>query len=245
MTQSLLGRTAIVTGAAGKGMGRSIALTLAREGAKVVVNYLTGKDNARAIIQHIASQGGAALACQADVTQQDQCQMLVGAAIEKFGQVDICIINPGAGWHQEPIDKLDSAAALDDAQKELAPIYNLLPLVLPGMYERRWGRVIAVSLTPPYNCPAYAYNAAKAARSYALLLARDSAWQSGVTVNIIGPGPVPALETIDAAIEQCAHGPAWQNRGTTSPQDIAEGVAFLCSESGNFVSGAVLPYMHR
>ena len=245
MTESLLGRTAIVTGAAGNGMGRSIALTLAREGAKVVVNYLTSQDNAKAIVRHIESQGGAALACQADVTQQDQCQTLVDTAIGKFGQADICIIGPGAGWHAESIDKLDSAAALGDAQRELAPIYHLMPLVLPGMYERKWGRVITIALASPYGSPAYAYNVAKAARVHASLLARDSAWQHGVTVNTIGPGPVPALETLDAAIEHCAHGLAWQRRTTTSPQDIAEGVAFLCSDSGHFISGAVLPYLFR
>ncbi len=164
MTQSLLGKTAIVTGAAGNGMGRSIALTLAREGANVVVNYLTNEDSAAAIVRHVESQGGAAVACRADVTRQDQCKALVDAATEKFRQVEICVIGPGAGWHQEPVDRLDSAAALDDAQKELAPIYHLLPLVLPGMYERKWGRVIAIALTPPYNSPAYAYNVAKAAR---------------------------------------------------------------------------------
>ena len=245
MTQSLLGRTAIVTGAAGSGMGRSIALTLAREGARIVVNFLTSQDKAGAIVRHIEGQGGTAMACRADVTQQDQCRALVGAAVERFGRVDICIIGPGAGWHAESIDSLDSVGALDDAQKELAPIYHLMPLVLPGMYERKWGRVIGIALTPPYNSPAYAYNVAKAARTYTLLLACDAAWQHGVTVNTIGPGPVPALETLDAAIEQCAHGPAWQERGSTSPQDIAEGVTFLCSESGDFISGAVLPYMFR
>ncbi len=113
------------------------------------------------------------------------------------------------------------------------------------MYERKWGRVIAIALTPPYNSPAYAYNVAKAARAEAMLIARDAAWQHGVTINTIGPGPVPALKTLDAAIEQCAHGPAWQSRRTASPQDIAEGIAFLCSEAGSFISGAVLPYMYR
>jgi len=245
MTSSLLGRTAIVTGGAGNGMGRSIALTLAREGANVVVNYLTSQDHAGAIVRHIESRGGAAVVCQADVTRQDQCRMLVDIAIRRFGQVDICIINPGAGWHQEPIDKLDSAVALDDARRELAPVYHFMPLVLPGMYRRKWGRVITIALVPPCSSPAYAYNAAKAARTYATLLARDSAWRNGVTVNAIGPGPVPALESLDVAIEQCAHGPAWQKRSTTSPQDIAEGVAFLCSESGSFISGVVLPYMFR
>ena len=245
MTQSLLGRAAIVTGAAGRGMGRSIALTLAREGANVAVNYLNSADSAAAIVAHIESQGGHAIACQADVTQQDQCKRLVDTTIEVFGHVDICIIGPGGGWHQESIDKLDSTAALDDAQKELAPNYHLMPLVLPGMYERKWGRLITIALTPPYSTPAYAYNVAKAARTHAMLLARDSAWANAVTINTIGPGPVSQIESLELAVEQCEHGAAWKNRGTTSAQDVAEGVAFLCSEAASFISGAVLPYMYR
>jgi 3-oxoacyl-[acyl-carrier protein] reductase len=238
-------RVAIVTGAAGNGMGRSIALTLAREGASVVVNYLTSQDSAQAIVKYITDRGGNAVAFRADVTQQSQCSALVDAATAQFGQVDICVIGPGGGWHPETIDKLDSIAALDDIRKELAPLYYLMPLILPNMYERKWGRIITIALIPPYNSPAYAYNVAKAARTHALLLARDSGWQNGVTVNIIGPGPVPVIETLDGAIEQCGHGPAWRTRVTTSPQDIAEGVALLCSESGRFISGAVLPYMHQ
>lgn len=239
------GKTAIVTGAAGNGMGRSIALTLAREGADVVVNYLTSSDSAAAIVAHIEKLGCQAFAFQADVTQKDSCKTLVDNTIQKFGQVDICIIGPGGGWHPEPLDQLNSATALDDAHKELAPIYHLMPLVLPGMYERKWGRLITIALSAPYDSPAYAYNVAKAARTHALLLARDSAWAKGVTLNVIGPGPVSQIESLKLAIQQCEHGPAWQGRVTSSPQDIAEGVAFLCSESGSFISGAVLPYMYR
>ena len=238
-------RVAIVTGAAGNGMGRSIALTLAREGASVVINYRTNRASAEAILQHIESQGRKALTYQADVTQRDQCRGLVDAATQKFGRVDICIIGPGGGWHPEGIAELDSVAALDDVQKELAPIYHLMPMVLPGMFERKWGRVIAIALCPPYDSPAYAYNVAKAARAHALLLARDSAWKKGVTVNVIGPGPVPEIKGLDGAIEQSQHGTAWQTRPTTSPQDIAETVAFLCSASGDFITGAVIPFLHR
>ncbi len=239
------GRVAIVTGAAGSGMGRSIALTLARQGAAVVVNYRTSQESAEDIVGHIQRQGGSALACQADVMQQDQCKTLVATTIEAFGRIDICIVGPGAGWHAEPIDALDSVGALDDAQKELAPIYHLMPLVLPGMYERQWGRWITIALTPPYNSPAYAYNAAKAARVHATLLARDAAWAKGVTVNTIGPGPVAPIESLKLAIEQCERGPAWKSRMSASPQDIAEGVAFLCSEAGDYVSGAILPYLYH
>ena len=142
------GKTAIVTGAAGSGMGRSIALTLAREGANVVVNYLTSVKSAEVIVRHIESRGSHAFAFQADVMQQDGCKSLVAAAIKEFGQVDIYIIGPGGGWHAEPIDKLNSSNTLDDANRELAPIYHLMPLVLPGMYERKWGRLIGISLNP-------------------------------------------------------------------------------------------------
>jgi len=69
--------------------------------------------------------------------------------------------------------------------------------------------------------------------------------RAGESVGQIGPGPVGPIESLDLAVEQCEHGPAWQGRRTASPQDIAEGVAFLCSEAGNFISGAVIPFMYR
>ena len=237
------GRVAIVTGAAGQGMGRSIALTLAREGASVAVNYRSSEASARAIVNQILGQGGEAIAVQADVFEAQGCQRLVERTAQELGPVDICVIGPGGGWHPEPPSKVSAAGALQDAQQELAPIYHLMPLLLPGMYERGWGRLIALSLETGYGSPAYAYNVGKAARTQAMLLARDEAWRHGVTLNVIGPGPVPGIGSLEEAVEQCAGGPAWQGRKAASPQDIAEGVAFLCSEAGRFVSGCVLSYM--
>jgi NAD(P)-dependent dehydrogenase (short-subunit alcohol dehydrogenase family) len=240
---SCQGRVAIVTGAAGRGMGRSIALTLAREGASVVVNYRSSEGNALAIVKHIVERGGEAIAVQADVFKVEGCRRLVEETVAHFGRVDICVIGPGAGWHPEPPHQLDAAGALQDVRQELAPIYHLLPLLLPGMYERGWGRVIVLSLEPGYGSPAYAYNVGKAARTHALLLARDQVWQHRVTLNVIGPGPVSEIGSLDEAVEQCDGGPAWQERKTLSPQDVAEGVVLLCSEAGRFLSGNVLTYM--
>jgi len=235
-------RTAIVTGAAGSGMGRSIALTLAREGAKVVVNYRTSTDNANAIVGHIKSRGGNAIAVQADVFTSDGCKNLVNATLEQFDEVNICIINPGAGWHPDPIDKLNPDDAMEDVRREIAPIFHLMPLVLPEMYKQKWGRIVAIALTPPYDSPAYPYNVGKAARVHAFLQAYGQAWPNGVTFNVIAPGPVPAIETLTEAIEQSEHRTAWRERTSTSPQDIGEGVTFLCSEAAKFISGCVLPY---
>jgi NAD(P)-dependent dehydrogenase (short-subunit alcohol dehydrogenase family) len=224
-------------------MGRSIALTLAREGASVVVNYCTSKEHAHQIVEHIAGRGGEAIAVQADVFEPDGCRALVGTALARFGRVDICVVGPGAGWHPGPLHQIDARGGLQDVQQELAPFYYLMPLLLPGMYERGWGRVVGLSLEPSYGSPSYAYNVGKAARKHALLLARDDAWRHGVTLNVIGPGPVAEIESLERAVEQCNGGPAWQARKAVSPQDVAEGVAFLCSEAGRFISGCVLPYM--
>jgi len=236
-------RVAIVTGASGRGMGRSIALTLAREGAKVVVNYRSSKPAAEQLVNHIEGRGGHAIAIEADVFQARDCKHLVNETNERFGRVDICIINPGAGWHPAPLSKLDASGAFDDMHQELAPIYNLMPLVLPQMYERKWGRVVTLGLTPPYGCPSYAYSVGKAARAHAILLAKNEAWANGVTLNLMSPGPVSGIASLEEAIEQCDHGAAWPSRKNISPQDIAEGVAFLCSESGRFVSGCELPFL--
>jgi NAD(P)-dependent dehydrogenase (short-subunit alcohol dehydrogenase family) len=239
------GKVALVTGAAGSGLGRSIALTLAREGARVVVNYRTSDGSAYAIVEHIERNGGQAVAVAADVFTADGCRYLVEATVARFGRVDICIVGPGGGWHPEPIDQLAPEAALEDLHSEAAPVLHLMPLVLPGMYERRWGRVIGIATHPGKLSPAYAYNVGKAARMQALLLAQDQAWGHGVTVNVIAPGPVSGLADLSSAIEHVGHGQAWQEREDVTPQDIAEGVAFLCSDAGRFVTGCVLPYLFR
>lgn len=239
------GKVALVTGAAGSGLGRSIALTLAREGATVVVNYRTSDESAHAIVEHIRHDGGQAVAVAADVFTSDGCRHLVKATVEHFGRVDICIVGPGGGWHPEPIDQLAPEAALEDIHSEAAPVLHLMPLVLPGMYERRWGRVIGIATHPTKLSPAYAYNVGKAARMQALLLAQDQAWGYGVTVNVIAPGPVSGLADLGSAIDHVRNGQAWHERSDVTPQDIAEGVAFLCSDAGRFIGGCVLPYLFR
>lgn len=239
------GKVALVTGAAGSGLGRSIALTLAREGAHVIVNYRSSQAEAEAIVAHIEASGGSAMAVSADVFSAEGCQNLVQTTLKQFGQIDICVIGPGGGWHPEPIDQLGAEAALEDIHHETAPVLYLMPLLLPGMFERKWGRLIGIATHPIKLSPAYAYNTGKAARMQALLLAQDQAWSHGVTINAIAPGPVSGLPDLKNAVEQCEHGRAWQERVDVSPQDIAEGVAFLCSESGQFISGCVLPYLFR
>lgn len=235
------GKVAVVTGAS-SGIGCSTALTLAREGARVVVNYQSNGEAASQVAAYINNAGGSALAVQANIFEAEGCKHLVATTVERFGRVDIGVINPGAGWHPETPDVLDAGTVLDDIQREAAPILHLLPLLLPHMYQQRWGRIIAIGMNPRLPSPAYAYNVAKATRLEAILGAQPHAWSHGVTLNVVAPGPVAEIESLTEAIEQSQHREAWQKRPTTSPQDIAESIAFLASEAGRFVTGAVLPF---
>lgn len=64
-----------------------------------------------------------------------------------------------------------------------------------------------------------------------------------MTVNVIAPGPVAAIPSLEEAVALCDHSAAWQQRTDVTPQDIAEGVAFLCSQAGRFVTGCTIPYL--
>lgn len=236
------GKVAVVTGASGAGMGRSIALTLAREGCAVVVNYRANRDGAEEVAAHIRMRGGDAVAARGDVFTLPGCEELFAAALSAYGKADIVVIGPGADFHGEKPDKLKSELAARDALQELAPVYNLLPLALTEMAKRRWGRIVGIASNMDIPSPAYAYNAAKEGRIGALRLATDDAWKLGVTVNVVAPGPVDPFKSFEEACAHCYRTRKPGAREKVTPQDVAEGVAFLCSDAGNYVSGCVLPY---
>ena len=235
---TLANRTAIVTGAAGNGMGRNIALTLAREGANVVVNYLKNKEHAEEIVQYINKNNNShALAFKANIFNDKDCEKLVDITMKQFGSVDILIINPGANWNMEGLDKLNVENSLTDIINEISPVYHFFPKVLPFMYQQKWGRIIGISLTSNMPSPSYSYNVAKKIRTNALLSASQEAWKNNVTINVVSPGPVDHIDQFNKAINLVTNNDVWTNRKNISPQDIAETVAFLCSDRADYITG--------
>ncbi|MBE0600350.1 MAG: SDR family oxidoreductase, partial [Firmicutes bacterium] len=160
--------------------------------------------------------------------------------VEQFGRLDVCVISPGADWNPEPITALKPKKSLRDVYQEVAPIDYLLPYALKEMQKHKQGRIIGIASNLTIPSPSYSYNAAKAARIEALKQAVSAAWKLGVTVNIIAPGPVDPFQSLEQADASAISGPLG---GKVTPQDIAEGVAFLCSDAGRYITGCVLPYM--
>jgi NAD(P)-dependent dehydrogenase (short-subunit alcohol dehydrogenase family) len=235
------GKTAIVTGAAGKCLGRSTALTLARDGANVVINYRSGNE-AFELVEYIRSQGGRAQAVKADIFIEKDCKRLISSTLEDFGQIDMLIIGPGAGWHAEPIDKLKSDDAMDDMTRETAPLYYLIPPAINDMKKRNWGRIIGISINTRRPSPSISYNVSKSARTSLLRHIADDAWKHRITVNTICPSPVGEIATLQEAIAHVNHGELWQNRKNISPQDMAEGISFLCSDEAGYITGSEINY---
>ena len=238
-------KVALVTGASGNGMGRSIALTLADHGFAVAVNYRNSREKAEEIVRHLAQEGKEAMVVKGDVMDRAHCENMVREVLQRWGRIDVCVIGPGAGWNPEPLLQLQPEASLQDLRQEVAPVYHLLPLVLDDMKKRKWGRIIGIATNLTIPSPAYSYNAAKAGRIQALMQAVMPAWEMGVTVNVVCPGPVDPLGGLEEACAFARHEQPWTERENITPQDMAEGIAFLCSPAADYISGCQLPYLFR
>jgi 3-oxoacyl-[acyl-carrier protein] reductase len=186
----LEGQVALVTGAS-SGIGRGAALGFAREGARVVVNYPTEAEAARAteVCAEITALGGEAVAVRADVSDAADVEALVAAAVAKFGAPDILVNNAGIATagavHELSVEAWDRLIAI-----HLRGTFLLTRQVLPLMYARGSGRIINTASQLAYKgAPGFAhYTAAKAGiiaftRSLALEIGAR-----GINVNCVAPG---------------------------------------------------------
>src|SRR5581483_135357 len=141
---TLEGRTALVTGATGDGMGRSIALTLAREGAAVVLNYRSDSDRARRVVAAVELLGREALPYRADVSDAVEVDALFAAARERFGHVDIVVNSAGGSWKPQDLAQVPPGHFRRVLEEEVFATFLLLRAALPEMRDRGWGRFVSI-----------------------------------------------------------------------------------------------------
>lgn len=240
----LSGRTAIVTGSTGEGMGRQTAWTLAREGCNVVLNYGTyrrGDAAARKAVKECENLGGKAIAVRADTRQEADIARLVAAGEKEFGRIDIAVANGGGDLIERPVERLTQAEWHKVVDAEVDGLFFLAKQVLPAMRKQGWGRIVSIGWDRAAEAKAlpYDYAVGKAARDIvAQKLARAEAY-SGVTVNTVAPG-YTKYPSESKSKEYVRHGPAWAARKQAVNQDIAEAVLWLCREESRFITGSRL-----
>ena len=241
VSRGLENRVALVTGAS-RGIGRAIALELARGGAAVVINYKNSPEAGEAVVSEIQAGGGRAAAFQADVSDFQQAQDLVKFAIEAFGNLDILVNNAGITRDMlimmMPEDDWDAVI-----RTNLKSTFNCSKAAVKHMMRKRYGRVINIASAAGIlgNPGQTNYSASKAGQiGFTRALAREVASRN-ITVNAVAPGFVDTdiltamqPETLEMALKLVPLA------RLATPEEIAYAVSFLASEQAAMITGQTL-----
>ncbi len=238
----LQGKLALVTGSS-RGIGRSIALELARQGADIIVNYRANAGAAASAVAAIEAFGRAAIALQANIGNSDEVAELFKAIGERFGGLDILVLNAGTGWRtsavETPIKALHTVMAVN-----LVGPWLCVEAAVPLMRARGGGRIVAITSSGTQRVfPQYVTTGASKAALEALVryLAVELA-PDNIVVNAIAPGLVrtEALER-QATPEYIAHVIAnTPLKRAVRPEEVGYLTAFLCSEGAAMICGQVI-----
>ena len=237
---SLSGRVALVTGAS-QGIGRTVALRLATDGATVAV-AARNQEKLNELVAEIIGAGGQAAAFALDVADEDQVKATVKAVIAQFGKVDVLVNNAGITRDQlvMRMKRADWDAVL---QTNLTSAYLCIQAVISSMLKQRWGRII--NITSIFGQMGQAgqanYSASKAGLIGLTMAIAREVGSRNITCNAIAPGFIETAMTAvlsdefkQAAVKQIPLG-----RVGTS-EDVAGAVAFLASDDASYITGHVL-----
>jgi 3-oxoacyl-[acyl-carrier protein] reductase len=238
----LEGKVAIVTGAS-RGIGRAIAERFAAEGARVVVNYVSGSSSAEKVVTSIVARGGDAIAVQADVSRSADVAALIAATLDRFGRIDILVNNAGImvtkGVLETSEDDWDRTLDIN-----LKGAYLCSKAVAPIMIRQEGGTIINMSsnsgLYHPSAMRFTEYVVSKAGLN-GLTKALALALGPHVSVNAICPGWIRTdmLEMIDEDVQQRILDETALRRWGT-PDDIASSAVFLASAQASIITGELL-----
>ncbi|WP_017186323.1 3-oxoacyl-[acyl-carrier-protein] reductase [Alkalibacillus haloalkaliphilus] len=237
----LEGKAALVTGAS-RGIGKAIAIELAKQGANVVVNYAGSKDKAEAVVDEIKQLGRDAFAVQANVSNSDEVKDIIKQTVDHFGSLDILVNNAGI-TRDNLLMRMKEEEFDEVIDTNLKGVFNCIKGVTRQMMKQRSGKIVNVaSIVGVTGNPGQAnYVAAKSGvigmtKSVAKELAARN-----VNVNAVAPGFIATDmtdELSDEAKQQMYNLIPLDRLG--DPEDVAKVVRFLASDDANYMTGQTI-----
>jgi 3-oxoacyl-[acyl-carrier protein] reductase len=243
MDLGLEGKVALVTGAGSQiGFGKAISLTLAREGCDVIVNDIN-LDDAIKTAAEVEALGRRSLAIKADVTNKAEVQAMVEGALEEFGKIDILVNCAGGITMSGPFLEQKEEDWDKDIDLNLKGTLFCCQAVLPGMMERKYGKIVNISSgSAKLSHPVVSvYTMVKGSINIFTRNLATMVIGSGITVNCVSPG-WSLTNFIKGDKEQIERNflPGTPIGRGTEPQDIANAVAFLASDVSEDIVGQVI-----
>ena len=241
-------KVAVVTGSS-RGIGRGVALALARCGCAVTIVYRESRDKADEVVKSIKEMGGKAIAVKCDISKREEVENMFKATIKAFNKVDILVNNAGVGFVASLLETTDEIWNRN-MEVNIRSVFLCTQIAARYMVERGYGKIVNISSNSGFGIAMPGDTSYAISKAGVICLTKNSAFELGrhnINVNCVAPGAIETDMLREEARSDEEYEKLLEGRRNASslgitgtPEDIANAVLFFASDKSRFITGKTL-----